>query len=117
MRGPEPSVSRVTVACTCRLSGGLPPSVSPCARAIEKHDACAAAISSSGLVLPSERSVRDAQVTGRSPVAPLVKLRVPAPWARSPSHVVLAVRCADMALTLPRDGGSHTRPGATSPVS
>jgi hypothetical protein len=52
-------------------------------------------MSSSGLVLPSERSVRDAQVTGSSPVAPLVRDRVPLPWARSPSHTVVAVRSAE----------------------
>ena len=49
-------------------------------------------MSSSGLVLPSERSVRDAHVTGRSPVAPLGRDRIPLPWARSPSHTVVAVR-------------------------
>ena len=40
-----------------------------CESAIAKHDECAAAISSSGLVFPSERSVLEAQVTVRSPTA------------------------------------------------
>ena len=60
------------MADTSRLSGGLPPSDSSCESAMEKHEACAAAMSSSGLVLPSERSVRDAQVTGSRRVAPLL---------------------------------------------
>ncbi len=38
--------------------------------AIEKHDACAAAISSSGLVRPLWSSVREAHVTGRRENAP-----------------------------------------------
>ena len=47
----------VTVADVFSSSGGLPPFASPLASAIEKHDACAAAISSSGLVLPPDSSV------------------------------------------------------------
>ncbi len=84
----------MTVEETSRRSGLLPASVSSCESAIEKHDECAAARSSSGLVLPSERSVRDAHVTGSSGVAPLLRLSVPLPWARSPSHTVFAVRSA-----------------------
>jgi hypothetical protein len=62
--------------------------------AIEKQLAWAAAISSSGLVLPSERSVREAQVTSWVPSAPLPVVNRPPPSARSPSQVTSAVRSA-----------------------
>src|SRR5881394_2789634 len=91
--GPS-SIDRVTVAETSRRSGALPAWASSCESAMEKHEAWAAATSSSGLVLPSERSVRDAQVTGRSAAAPLANDNVPFPWARSPSQLVVAVRSA-----------------------
>src|SRR5581483_3849128 len=54
--------------------------------------ACAAAISSSGLVLvsPAARSERAAHVIGRVPKAPLAGLTVPLPFIRSPSHVASA---------------------------
>ena len=48
--------TNVTVASTSSLSGGVPPCARPCESAIEKHAACAAAMSSSGLVSPSESS-------------------------------------------------------------
>src|SRR5680860_1495437 len=51
-------------------------------------------MSSSGLVRPSERSVRDAHVTGNSGNAPLPTLTVPRPWARSPFHSTSALRSA-----------------------
>ncbi|BBL80336.1 hypothetical protein RxyAA322_21900 [Rubrobacter xylanophilus] len=59
-----------------------------------KHDAWAAAMSSSGLVLPSGLSVRDAQVTGISPKAPLPTVNLPLPRRRSPSHTTSARRSA-----------------------
>src|SRR5687767_3689247 len=52
------------------------------------------ATSSSGLVLPSERSTRDAQVTGISAIAPLPDLTRPLPLVRLPSQVAEARRSA-----------------------
>ena len=46
--------TNVTAADVDNRSGAFPPSASPCASAIEKHEACAAAISSSGLVFPPD---------------------------------------------------------------
>jgi REP element-mobilizing transposase RayT len=46
--------TNVTDADVANRSGAFPPSASPCASAIEKHEACAAAISSSGLVFPPD---------------------------------------------------------------
>src|SRR5450756_759306 len=58
-------------------------------------------MSSSGLVLPSERAVREAHVTGNGPAAPLlVSVTVPAPWASEPSQTASAVRWAS-AMTVP----------------
>jgi hypothetical protein len=86
--------SSVTVADTSRRSGVAECSPSRSARAIEKQEACAAAASSSGLVLPSGCCVRAAQVTGSSPRAPVPDVTVPVPLARLPSQMVCAVRFA-----------------------
>jgi len=59
-----------------------------------KQVACAAAINSSGLVLPSGASVRAAQVTGRSSNAWLPELSTPLPRASEPSHGTPALRVA-----------------------
>src|SRR5262249_3733747 len=56
---------------------------------------CAAAISSSGLVLPSGLSVRAAKVTGSCPTAPLPTVTVPLPWVRLPFQTTAAVRSAN----------------------
>src|SRR4051794_11848049 len=92
--GAPSTSSSVTTELTSRRSGSCPASPSSCESAIAKQEACAAATSSSGEVLPSERSVRDAHVTDRSSVAPLLRLSVPFPFARPPSHTVFAVRSA-----------------------
>jgi hypothetical protein len=63
---------KLTVADVFSCSGGVPALASPKESAIEKHVACAAAISSSGLVRPdSSGSERDAQVTSSPEKAPL----------------------------------------------
>src|SRR6266480_6317672 len=62
----------VTVAEVFSCSGAWPSLASPLESAIEKHAACAAAISSSGLVNPFGSSERAAQLTSRPPKAPLV---------------------------------------------
>ena len=58
---------------------------------MQKHEAWAAASSSSGLVLPAAREVRDAQLTSTAGKAPLFGVVVPAPCARSPSQTVVAL--------------------------
>src|SRR5439155_20381274 len=94
--------TKVTVADVSSRSGGVPDFASPFDSAIEKQDACAAAISSSGLVRPLGSSARDAHVTSSVPNAPLpAPTIVPAPRIRSPRHVPLAVRSVAMPL-LPR---------------
>src|SRR5712691_6497707 len=88
--------TNVDVAFTFSRSGGLPASARPWERAIEKHDACAAAISSSGLVRPfSSGSDREAQVMSAPLSAPLpVNSILPVPLSRFPLHDTCAVRSA-----------------------
>ena len=87
--------TNVTVASTSSLSGGVPAFASTLESAIEKHEACAAAMSSSGLVRPFESSVRAAHVTSSGPNAPLPTLViVPAPSMSEPDQVTCAVRSA-----------------------
>ena len=79
------------------LSAGVPARARPAESAIEKHAECAAAISSSGLVLPFGSSARDGQLTASSPNAPLpAAWIVPAPSIRVPCQVVLIVRSVAM---------------------
>ena len=85
--------SSVQAALTVTRSGGVLFSPSTSASAMAKQLACAAAISSSGLVLPSGRSVRDAQVTGTSN-APLAASSAPVPLASVPRHTTSASRRA-----------------------
>jgi hypothetical protein len=58
-----------------------------------KQAACAAAMSSSGLVLPSGSPNRDATVMGRSLSAPLCPDARPEPRAMLPVQSISAVRC------------------------
>ncbi len=73
------------------------------ANAIAKHDECAAAASSSGLVCPPGCWVRPAQVTGSGPNAPLAACTSPAPSASGPSQTVVALRFA-VVIFSPRVG-------------
>ena len=85
--------TNVTVADVESCSGGVPAWASACESAIEKHAACAAAISSSGLVRPSGSSAREAHVTSSGPNAPLsTRSIVPAPSMSEPRHVTSARR-------------------------
>src|SRR3990170_1799450 len=91
--------TNVTVAEVWRLSGGVPAPASPCESAIEKHDACAAASSSSGLVSPPGTSARAAHETSIPPRAPLpTESIVPPPLIRSPCQVTEAVRSVAMPI-------------------
>src|SRR5256885_7861272 len=87
---------------TLSLHDALPISLaSPLESAIEKHAACAAAISSSGLVNPFGSSERAAQLTSRPPNAPLVtEATRPLPLIRSPRHVTSALRSVATAFSL-----------------
>jgi hypothetical protein len=72
---------------------------------MQKHDEWAAARSSSGLVFPALRVVRDAQVTSTGSNAPLAGVVVPAPFARSPLHTVFALLLAGICHLHGRLGG------------
>ena len=92
--GTPSTSSRTTVAFTISCSGTARRSPSRKLSAIAKHDECAAATSSSGLVIPPGLSVRAAHVTGSESKAPLLACTVPRPRARVPSQTVCAVRSA-----------------------
>src|SRR5919206_439479 len=94
IRKPPSAWSRVQTASVSSRVGACPAWARPFARAIDTHVACAAAISSSGLVLPPESgSKREAKVTGWPVTAPLlVRSNCPLPLRRSPSHVAWARR-------------------------
>src|SRR5260221_8504889 len=77
---------RVTVASVCTDSGGVPAWASRLDRAIEKHDAWAAAISCSGLA-PGPSSKRDLYEYSPLMVSPAVN--VPLPVGTSPFHSAL----------------------------
>ena len=87
---PSPGTN-VTVAETSSRSGGVPAFAKRAENAIEKQDACAAAISSSGLVIPPSSPVRAAQETASGPNAPLPTCSiVPEPFSRSPFQLTRA---------------------------
>jgi hypothetical protein len=88
-----PAVSSVTVAVTCKWSGGVRRAARIDPRAMVKQAACAAATSSSGLVLPSGSPNRDATVMGRSLMAPLRPEARPEPRAMLPVQLISAVLC------------------------
>ena len=90
--------------------------------AIEKHDACAAAISSSGLVRLSGLSAREAHVMGNVPTPDEASSTVPLPSKSDPTQWAFAVRvvamvrpfaaqavCSVRDITLARDGRHRTR--------
>jgi hypothetical protein len=64
-------------------------------KAMAKHEACAAARSSSGLVMPATLDDLAAHVTCVCWKAPLSKLTTPLPWKRSPSQTALALLTTD----------------------
>ena len=93
----SPTLSNVTAARTSSRFGGVPARARPAESAIAKHDACAAASSSSGLVLPPGASVRALHETGRSLSLPLeTPATIPLPEIRSPFHTARASLVAAM---------------------
>ena len=90
---PASSLSALTSTWTDSAVGGVPAFASSLEQAIEKHDAWAAASSSSGDVTPAGSPVRDAHVVGRSWKTPVVAaVTVPRPDSRSPLQVAIARR-------------------------
>src|SRR5262245_20395149 len=89
MRQPPPSCSMVRSALVCSVSGGCPAPLRRNASAIVKQPACAAAMSSSGLVpLPSpNRAVNE---YGVSASVPLWVVRAPRPSLPEPLHAAVA---------------------------
>src|SRR5207245_11099662 len=104
-----PPGGKGTVAEVVSPSGGVPAFAKPAESAIEKQEACAAAISSSGLVLPPVwSSERAAQLTASPPNAPLVvESIVPLPSIKPPFQVTSARRSVAIAHLLCRSSGSH----------
>ena len=102
----------------------MPPAlaISP-EKAIEKHDACAAAISSSGLVAPSASSeVRLGHETSKVPSPELVSSVRPEPSCRVPVQAVRAVRVGMTPLPVGRRPlmggvGGPTLPGGGATAS
>ena len=87
----SPTLSNVTFALTSSRFGGVPARASPAESAIEKHEACAAARSSSGLDLPLGASVRALHDTGASLKSPLdPAVTIPLPLMRSPFQTARA---------------------------
>ena len=90
------------------LLGRVPACASACASAIEKHAEWAAAMSSSGLVLPFGASAREAQLTSSGPKAPLpASWIVPEPSISEPCQVVLIVRSVAIVGASSSVGGRH----------
>src|SRR5690606_21665331 len=81
---------KVTDAEVFTRSGGVPFSASACERAMLKHEACAAAMSSSGVVVVSEPSLRAFQSRGKVPRFELENVTVPEPSVREPVQVAAA---------------------------
>src|ERR1041384_6553794 len=82
-----------TVQVTESFRALWPALARPLENAIEKHDACAAASSSSGVVCAWAPSVRAFQLRLADLNAPLDAVVVPLPPIRSPSQVALALLC------------------------
>ena len=110
---------KVTSAVVSRVSGGEPALARALDRAIEKHEECAAPMSSSGLVRPFGSSARDAHVTSKPPSPDDWSSTCPAPSRREPCQVVVAVRVVAMPITvgalLPAGGRANIPPiGSTT---
>src|SRR3990170_8412503 len=87
---PSPSFSKRTLASVLIESGSWPPAPSTPESCIEKQPACAAPISSSGLV-PGPSSIRELNEYGPSK-APDPKAMRPLPSGSDPFHSAFAVR-------------------------
>ena len=99
--------TKVTDAVVSMRSGGVPFWARALDSAIEKHDECAAAMSSSGVVTEPEPSLRAFQLTANGPWWELARSTSPDPSKRVPCHVVLA-----SLVTLMRSSRFPGAPGA-----
>src|SRR5439155_6915903 len=98
----SPTLSNVTLEETSSRFGFVPARPRPAERAIAKHDAWAAARSSSGLDFPPGASVRALHETGRSLNFPLeTALTAPVPLRRSPFQTARASRVAAILFSSP----------------
>ena len=88
--------------------GGVPALARPLENAMEKHAEWAAAISSSGLVLPFESSARAGQETSNVPRPDESRVALPAPSKRLPSQWVDAERVVAMVRSFHADSGPST---------
>jgi hypothetical protein len=79
---------KVTDAVVSMLSGGVPLPASACERAMLKHEECAAASSSSGVVTDEEPSLRAFQLTANGPWFELSRAISPDPSVREPFQLV-----------------------------
>src|SRR6478735_877912 len=86
---PVPGLN-VTDAVVSIDSGGVPFSARAAESAMLKHDACAAAMSSSGVVTDVEPSLRAFQFTGKVPRPDDTNVVSPEPSNRPPFHTVVA---------------------------
>src|SRR3954447_25309174 len=103
---------KVTFTDVFSSSAGWPSCASVCDSAIEKHAACAAAMSSSGLVSDPTSSDRAAQSTSSPPIAPLeTESMRPFPLIRSPCQVTSAVRSVGIRVSLKGRGHRHLGAG------
>jgi len=90
----------VTSAEVSIALGGVPALASAPDRDIEKHVACAAPSSSSGLVLPLAASALEGQLTSNVPTPEDSRVTWPAPSRREPSQWAWAVRVVAMLVLL-----------------
>ena len=88
---PASPLSAVTVAVTSVFAIAPPFLPTKALSAMAKHAACAAAISSSGLVTPSASPMRRGKLTGRLK-APLPAFAVPLPSMIEPSQFTVTLR-------------------------
>src|SRR3954451_3216611 len=102
-----------TSADVSNVVGGCPCLPSPLDNAIEKQEECAAAINSSGLVLPLGSSERAAHDTSYVPTPDDCNDTLPLPSARPPFHVVAALRVVAMPPVLPLGRAHETAPDAS----
>src|SRR5689334_20202278 len=82
--------TKVTLALVSMEVGGVPAPVRPWESAMEKQEECAAAMSSSGLVLPPASSARAFQSMSKLPLLDVSRLTLPLPSMREPSQCALA---------------------------
>src|SRR3954453_7603202 len=107
---PASPLSAVTVAVTSVLAAEPPLRPMVAVSAIAKQAACAAAISSSGLVTPSASPMRRGKLTGRLK-APLPAFAVPLPSMIGPSQFTVTLR-ENVAIQPPDRRTREVRPAS-----